>query len=41
MYYDLADSIVINKSFLFTLKFWSLLCYFLSIKQHLFIAFYL
>ena len=40
-YYSFLDSIVINKSLLFKLKFWLLLCYFFSIKQKLFIAFYL
>ena len=31
-HHKLADSIVINRGSLFTLKFWSLLCYFLGIK---------
>ena len=39
-YYGLPDSIVTDKSFLFTSKFWSLLCYFLGIKRWLSIAFY-
>ena len=40
-YYSLPDSIVTNRRLLFTSKFWSLLCYLLSIKQKLSIAFYL
>ena len=39
-YHGLLDSIVINKGLFFTLKFWSLLCYFFYIKQRLFITFY-
>ena len=39
--HSLLDSIVTNKSSLFTLKFWSLLCYFLGIKRWLSTAFYL
>ena len=39
-HHRLPDSIVTNKSSLFTLKFWSLLCYFLGIKRRLSIAFY-
>ena len=40
-YYGFPNSIVSNKGFFFTSKFWSLLYYFFSIKQKLFIAFYL
>ena len=40
-YYGLSDSIVIDQELLFTSNFWSLLCYFLDIKQRLSIAFYL
>ena len=32
-HHGLPDSIVTDRGSLFTLKFWSLLCYFLSIKQ--------
>ena len=39
-HHGLSDSIVTDKSFFFTSKFWSLLCYFLSIKQKLSTAFY-
>ena len=39
-HHGLPDSIVTNWMLLFTLKFWSLLCYFLGIKQRLFTAFY-
>ena len=39
-HYSLLNSIVTNRGLLFTLKFWSLLCYFLSIKQRLSTAFY-
>ena len=39
-HYGLLDLIVTNRKLLFTLKFWLLLCYFLGIKQKLFIAFY-
>ena len=39
-HYWLSDSIVTNKGFFFTLKFWSLLCYFLGIKWRLFTAFH-
>ena len=38
-YYDLSDSIVNDRSSLFTSKFWSLLCHFLGIKLELFTAF--
>ena len=38
--HGLLDSIVIDKGFLFTSKFWSSLCYFLGIKQTLFTTFY-
>ena len=34
-HYGLADSIATIKCFLFISKFWSLLCYFLGIKQRL------
>ena len=36
----LFDSIVTNRSLLFTSKFWSLLCYFLKVKRRLSTAFY-
>ena len=36
-----SDSIVTNRGSLFTLKFWSSLCYFFGIKQRLFTAFHL
>ena len=39
-HYGFPDSIVTNRELLFTSKFWSLLCYFLGIKQKLFTAFY-
>ena len=39
-HYGLPDSIVINRGSLFTSKFWSLLCYFLSIKRRLSTAFH-
>ena len=39
-HHDLLDSIVINRGLLFTLKFWSLLCYFLGIKRRLSTTFY-
>ena len=39
-YHGLPDSIIINRGLLFTSKFWSLLCYFLGIKQRLFTAFH-
>ena len=39
-HHGLLDSIVTDKSTLFTLKFWSSLCYFLGIKQRLSTAFY-
>ena len=38
-HHDLSDSIVTDRGFLFTLKFWSSLCYFLGIKRRLSIAF--
>ena len=34
-HYGFPDSIVINREYFFTSKFWSLLCYFLGIKQRL------
>ena len=40
-YHGHPDSIVTNKSFLFTSKFWSSLCYFLGIKRRLSTAFQL
>ena len=40
-HHGLSDSIVTDRSSLFTAKFWSSLYYFLSIKQRLSIAFYL
>ena len=40
-HHGLPDSIVTNRESLFTLKFWSLLCYFLGIKWRLSTAFYL
>ena len=39
-YHSFAASIFINKSLLFILKVWSLLCYFVSIKQSLSITFH-
>ena len=39
-HHGLQDSIVTNRGSLFTSKFWSLLCYFLSIKRRLSTAFY-
>ena len=39
-YHGLPDSIVNDQESLFTSKFWSLLCYFLGIKQGLSTAFY-
>ena len=40
-YYGLLNSIVSNCSSVFTSKFWSSMCYFLSIKQRLSTAFHL
>ena len=40
-YYKALKSIVTDQSLLFISKFWSLLCYFLTIKKKLFTAFYL
>ena len=40
-YYVLSNLIIINQKLLFTLKFWSLLYYFLIIKQKLSIVFFL
>ena len=40
-HHDPPDSIVTDKGTLFTLKFWSSLCYFLGVKRRLSIAFYL
>ena len=39
-HYGLPNSIVTNKGSVFTFKFWSLLCYFLGIKQRLSTVFY-
>ena len=39
-HHGLPDSIVTDRSSLFTLKFWSLLCYFLGIKCQLSIVFH-
>ena len=39
-HYGLRDSIVSDRGSVFTSKFWSSLCYFLSIKQKLSTAFY-
>ena len=39
-HYGLSDSIITDKGSLFMSKFWSLLCYFLKIKQRLFITFH-
>ena len=39
-HHGLRDSIITNWGSLFTSKFWSLLCYFLNIKQRLPFAFY-
>ena len=39
--HGLPDSIMSDRSFLFTLKFWLSLCYFLEIKRRLSIACYL
>ena len=40
-HHGLPDSIVTDQRSLFTLKFWSSLCYFLGIKRRLSTAFYL
>ena len=39
-HYGFPDSIVTNRELLFTSKFWSLLCYFVGIKQRLSTAFH-
>ena len=39
-HHNIPDSIVTDRSFLFTSKFWSSLCYFLGIKCRLSTAFY-
>ena len=39
-HHNLPDSIVTDWDFLFTWKFWSLLCYFLNIKRRLFTTFH-
>ena len=39
-HHDLANPIITNTSSLFSLRFWSLFCYFFDIKQRLFTAFY-
>ena len=38
--HGLPDSVITDKSSLFTLKFWVSLCYFLGIKRRLFTAFH-
>ena len=38
-HHGLPDSIVTDRGFFFTSKFWSLLCYFFGIKQRLSTAF--
>ena len=40
-HHGLPNSIITNRGLLFTSKFWSLLCYFLGIKQRLSTAFHL
>ena len=40
-YHGLPESIINDQGAIFTSKFWSSLCYFLGIKQQLFIAFHL
>ena len=40
-HHNLLDLIITNQKLLFILKFWSLLCYFLGIKQKLSTVFYL
>ncbi len=39
-HHSILNSIVIDQGLLFISKFWSLLCYFLSIKKRLFMTFY-
>ena len=39
-HHGLQDLIVFNRAFLYTSKFWSLLCYFFSIKRRLSITFH-
>ena len=39
-HHDFSNTIIYDKGLLFTLKFWSSLCYFLDIKQKLSTAFY-
>ena len=39
-HHGLPDSIISDRGAIFTSKFWSLLCYFLGIKQRLSTAFY-
>ena len=39
-HHDLPDSIISERKVIFTSKFWSSLCYFLSIKRRLSTAFY-
>ena len=40
-HHGLPDSNIINRGSFFTLKFWSLLCYFFRIKRRLFTAFHI
>ena len=40
-YHSLLNLIMTDKGFLFTLKFWSSLCYFFGIKRWLFTVFHL
>ena len=40
-HHGVLDFIINNRSFFFTSKFWSSLCYFLGIKQRLYLAFHL
>ena len=39
-YHSVINSIVTNKGFFFSSKFWLSLCYFFGIKRRLFITFY-
>ena len=38
-HYGLSDSIISDQEAIFIAKFWSMLCYFFSIKQYLFTTF--